>query len=101
MSNPIYADPISSPTQNEVDSVIKMLKSVASHANAIADYEKRLEESNDDVARGIIVTEMYDEIKNMGMDLQYVINRKPEYAKILREILFRYGNIIEHAEGAI
>ena len=101
MSNPIYVDPASNtPVVNEVESIIKMLESVSEHAKSIADYEQKME-NLDDEAKGIMYAEMYDAVKNMGMALQYVINRRPEYAKILKEILFRYGNIIEHGSGAV
>lgn len=101
MSNPVYADPVSNtPVVNESESIVKMLESVSEHAKSLADYELKME-NLDDEARGIMYAEMYDAVKNMGMALQYVINRRPEYAKILKEILFRYGNIIEHGTGSV
>ena len=104
MSNPVFVDPVSnsstSPVTSEVESIVKMLESVSEHAKSISEYEQKMV-NLDDEARGIMYAEMYDAVKNMGMALQYVINRRPEYAKILREILFRYGNIIEHGDQAV
>jgi len=41
-----------------------------------------------------------EEFIHFGMDLEYLLRRTPEWRKILRNILFKNGDLIELAEKA-
>ena len=39
-------------------------------------------------------------MKHFGMDLEFLLRKKKVWRKILKEILFTAGDIVEHAEQA-
>jgi len=41
-----------------------------------------------------------EEFIHFGMDLEFLLRRKPKWRKILRNILFQEGDLVELAENA-
>jgi hypothetical protein len=41
-----------------------------------------------------------EEFKHFGMDLEFLLRRTPIWRKILQDILFKPGDIVEHGEEA-
>jgi hypothetical protein len=41
-----------------------------------------------------------EEFKHFGMDLEFLLRQKPKWRAIMREILFKRGDIVEHGEEA-
>ncbi len=41
-----------------------------------------------------------EEFKHFGMDLEFLLRRKPQWRAILQGILFKGGDIVEHGEEA-
>jgi hypothetical protein len=41
-----------------------------------------------------------EEFKHFAMDLEFLSRRKPEFAAVLKRVLFRPGDIVEHGEQA-
>jgi hypothetical protein len=39
-------------------------------------------------------------MKHFGMDLEFLLRRKPEWRATLKGILFRKGDIVEHGDEA-
>ena len=45
-------------------------------------------------ARAIMADAQGEEFKHFGMDLEFLLRRKPRWRAIVREILFREGDIV-------
>jgi hypothetical protein len=41
-----------------------------------------------------------EEFKHFGMDLEFLLRQKPLWRAVLKDILFRDGDIVEHGEEA-
>jgi len=41
-----------------------------------------------------------EEFKHFGMDLEFLLRRKPKWRTALQNILFKEGDIVEHGEEA-
>ena len=84
----------------EVRTFARMIASVIEEAEAINWYEQRIAVETDAEALAIMRNAQQEEFKHFGMDLEFVLRRKPVWRDILRGILFQPGDIVEHGEGA-
>jgi len=78
----------------------RMITSMIEEAEAIGWYEQRLSLEKDRAARDIMRNAQHEEFKHFGMDLEFLLRRKPKWKEILQGILFKSGDIVEHAEEA-
>ena len=78
----------------------RMIASLIEEAEAIGWYEQRLALEKDKEAKAIMRNAQKEEFKHFGMDLEFLLRRTPQWQSILREILFREGDIVEHGEEA-
>ena len=78
----------------------RMITSMIEEAEAIGWYEQRLSLEKDRSARDIMRNAQHDEIKHFGMDLEFLLRRKPKWREILQGILFKPGDIVEHGVEA-
>jgi hypothetical protein len=78
----------------------RMILSMIEEAEAIDWYEQRLAVEKDKEARAIMRNAQTEEFKHFGMDLEFLLRRTPKWRAILQGILFKEGNIVEHAEDA-
>jgi hypothetical protein len=78
----------------------RMITSMIEEAEAIGWYEQRLSLEKDRSARDIMRNAQHEEFKHFGMDLEFLLRRKPKWREILQGILFKSGDIVEHAEEA-
>jgi hypothetical protein len=78
----------------------RMITSMIEEAEAIGWYEQRLSLEKDRSARDIMRNAQHEEFKHFGMDLEFLLRRKPKWKEILQGILFKSGDIVEHAEEA-
>jgi hypothetical protein len=69
-------------------------------AEAIGWYEQRLSLEKDRSARDIMRNAQHEEFKHFGMDLEFLLRRKPKWREILQGILFKPGDIVEHGVEA-
>jgi len=74
--------------------------SLIEEAEAIGWYEQRLALETDREARAIMRNAQKEEFKHFGMDLEWLLRRKPEWRAILKDILFTDGDIVEAGEEA-
>ncbi|MBV9711744.1 MAG: hypothetical protein JO011_12640, partial [Ktedonobacteraceae bacterium] len=51
-------------------------------------------------ARAIMANAQQEEFKHFGMDLEFLLRRKPKWRTALQNILFKEGDIVEHGEEA-
>ena len=94
-----YHEPASELTE-EVRTFARMLTSLTEEAEAIGWYEQRLSLEKDSQASAIMRNAQKEEMKHFGMDLEFLLRRKPEWREILQKILFKVGDIVAHAEEA-
>ena len=78
----------------------RMITSLIEEAEAIGWYEQRLAVEKDREARAIMRNAQHEEFKHFGMDLEFLLRRTPLWRKILQDILFKPGDIVEHGEEA-
>ena len=74
--------------------------SLIEEAEAIGWYEQRLAVEKDGVARAIMENAQGEEFKHFAMNLEFLTRRTPKWREVLREVLFKEGDIVEHGEQA-
>ena len=84
----------------ETRTFARMITSLTEEAEAISWYEQRIALEKDKTARAIMRNAQKEEFKHFGMDLEFLLRRTPTWRKILQEILFKPGDIVEHGEEA-
>lgn len=84
----------------EVRTFARMIVSLTEEAEAINWYEQRLAVEKDADARAIMENAQGEEFKHFGMDLEFLLRRKPRWRTIVQNILFKEGDIVEHGEQA-
>lgn len=94
-----YHEPPSELSQ-EVRTFARMIASVIEEAEAINWYEQRISVENDAEARAIMQNAQQEEFKHFGMDLEFLLRRKPVWRKVLQGILFQPGNVVKNGEEA-
>ena len=94
-----YHEPASELPQ-EVRSFARMIVSMIEEAEAIGWYEQRLALETDREARAIMRNAQKEEFKHFGMDLEWLLRRKPEWRQIVQDILFKEGDIVAAGEEA-
>ena len=78
----------------------RMITSMIEEAEAIGWYEQRLSVEKDREAKAIMKNAQHEEMKHFGMDLEFLLRKKPEWQETLRGILFKKGDIVKHADEA-
>jgi uncharacterized protein len=84
----------------EVRTFARMITSVIEEAEAISWYEQRIAIEKDAEAKAIMQNAQQEEFKHFGMDLEYLLRKKPIWRQVLQGILFQPGNIVENGEKA-
>ena len=84
----------------ETRTFARMIMSVVEEAQAIDWYEQRMSVEQNSEAKAIMKNAQKEEFKHFGMDLEFLLRQKPEWREILRGILFKEGDIVEHGEKA-
>ena len=78
----------------------RMITSLTEEAEAIGWYEQRISLEKDDEARAIMKNAQHEEMKHFGMDLEFLLRQKKQWREILKGILFKAGDIVEHGDEA-
>lgn len=78
----------------------RMITAMIEEAEAIGWYEQRLSLEKDRSARDIMRNAQSEEFKHFGMDLEFLLRQKPKWREIMKGILFKPGDIVEHGEEA-
>jgi hypothetical protein len=90
------ADELSSETRT----FARMVTSLIEEAEAIGWYEQRLSLEKDRAARAIMRNAQHEEMKHFGMDLEFLLRKKPKWREVMQGILFKKGDIVEHGDEA-
>ena len=85
---------------DEVRTFARMITSVIEEAEAISWYEQRIAIEKDAEAKAIMQNAQQEEFKHFGMDLEFLLRRKPVWRQVLQGILFQPGDIVENGEKA-
>ena len=76
----------------------RMITSLTEEAEAIGWYEQRIAVEKDKTAKAIMQNAQQEEMKHFGMDLEFLLRKKPEWQIILKAVLFTKGDIVELAK---
>ena len=84
----------------ETRTFARMIASLTEEAEAINWYEQRMSLEGDAQAKAIMENAQTEEFKHFGMDLEFLLRRKPKWRTELKRILFTDGDIVEAGEQA-
>ncbi len=82
----------------KVRTFARMITSLTEEAEAIGWYEQRISVEKDDEAKAIMQNAQQEEMKHFGMDLEFLLRKKPNWRTILKSVLFTKGDIVELAK---
>jgi len=74
--------------------------SLIEEAEAIDWYEQRLALEKDPEARAIMENAQQEEFKHFAMNLEFLSRRNEKWRTVLKDVLFKEGDIVEHGEEA-
>ena len=78
----------------------RMVLSLIEEAEAIDWYEQRIEVEKDADAKKIMQNAQKEEFKHFGMNLEFLLRKKPAWRTTLKDILFTKGDIVKLGEKA-
>ncbi len=84
----------------DIRTFARMTLSMIEEAQAIDWYEQRMAVEQDAEAKAIMENAQQEEFKHFGMDLEFLLRKKPKWRAILQNILFREGDIVKLGEKA-
>ena len=84
----------------ETRTFARMITSLIEEAEAIGWYEQRLSLEKDRQAKAIMKNAQHEEMKHFGMDLEFLLRKKPQWREVLQGILFTEGDIVELGDDA-
>ena len=84
----------------ETRTFARMITSLIEEAEAIGWYEQRLSLEKDRQARAIMKNAQHEEMKHFGMNLEFLLRKKPQWREVLQGILFTNGNIVKLGDEA-
>ncbi len=76
----------------------RMILSLIEEAEAIDWYEQRMAVEKDRQAKAIMKNAQQEEFKHFGMDLEFLLRKKPEWRTVLKSVLFTTGDIVKLAK---
>ena len=99
MATEQYHEPAAELSQ-ETRTFARMIQSMIEEADAINWYEQRMSLENDEEAKKIMEHAQSEEFIHFGMDLEFLLRKKDKWKIVLKNILFKDGDIVENAEKA-
>ena len=99
MATEQYHEPAQELSQ-ETRTFARMMQSLIEEADAINWYEQRISVEKDADAKKIMEHAQSEEFIHFGMDLEFVIRKKEKWRTVLKNILFKEGDIVDNAEKA-
>lgn len=84
----------------ETRTYVWVIQSLIEEAEAIDWYVQRLAVEKDDEARAVMGHAQKEEFIHFGIDLEFLLRRTPVWRNIMRNILFKQGDLTELAEKA-
>lgn len=84
----------------ETRTFARVSQSLIEEAEAIDWYEQRVSVEKDQDAKDIMAHAQKEEMIHFGMDLAFLLRKKPHWEAVLKSILFKDGDLVELAENA-
>ncbi|MEO8745326.1 MAG: hypothetical protein ABI334_02490 [Candidatus Dormiibacterota bacterium] len=84
----------------EIRTFARVITSLQEEAEAIGWYEQRIHLERDSQARAIMQNAQQEEFKHFAMALEFLSRRKAKWRVVLKDVLFKDGDIVEHGEEA-
>jgi hypothetical protein len=84
----------------ETRTFVRVIQSMIEEAEAIDWYIQRLDVEKDEDARTVMEHAQKEEFIHFGIDLEFLLRRTPTWRNIMKNILFKKGDLIELAENA-
>lgn len=84
----------------EIRTFARMIQSLIEEADAINWYEQRISIEKDKDAIAIMQHAQKEEFIHFSMDLEFLLRKKDDWRTVAKNILFKPGDITEHAEKA-
>lgn len=78
----------------------RMIRGLIEEAEAIDWYEQRISVEQDDEAKKIMVNTQKEEFIHFAMDLEFLLRQTPVWNTIMKNVLFKKGDIVENGEKA-
>jgi len=97
MSFDQYHEPVDE-LSDETRTFARMIVSLTEEAEAINWYEQRISVEKDKSAKAIMQNAQHEEFKHFGMDLEFLLRKKPVWRETLQAILFKEGDIVKLGE---
>ena len=94
-----YHEPVEELSE-ETRTFARMIMGLIEEAEAIDWYEQRMSVEKNKDAKAIMENAQHEEFKHFGMDLEFLLRQKPVWKKMLQNILFKEGDIVELGEEA-
>jgi uncharacterized protein len=98
MGSDQYHEPAGELTE-EVRTFARIVASLQEEAEAIGWYEQRISLERNSQAKAIMRDAQQEEFKHFAMALEFLSRRKPKWQAVLKEVLFKKGDIVEHGEA--
>lgn len=80
---------------DETRTFARMMLSLIEEAEAIDWYEQRISVEKDKEAKAIMQNAQEEEFKHFGMDLEFLLRKKPKWRAVMQSILFTKGDIVK------
>ena len=84
----------------ETRTYVRVIQSLIEEAEAIDWYVQRLDVEKDEEARAVMSHAQKEEFIHFGMDLEFLLRRRPVWRDILKAILFKKGELTDLADKA-
>ena len=84
----------------ETRTFARIIASLTEEAEAIGWYEQRIALEPDAQAKAIMENAQGEEFKHFGMDLEFLLRKKPQWRAVLEGILFSKGDIVKLGDEA-
>jgi len=97
MSFDQYHEPVNE-LSDETRTFARMIVSLTEEAEAINWYEQRISVEKNKQAKAIMQNAQHEEFKHFGMDLEFLLRKKPVWQTTLKAILFKQGDIVKLGE---
>jgi hypothetical protein len=78
----------------------RMLTSLTEEAEAIGWYEQRISLEKDREAKKIMQKAQEEEFIHFAMDLEFLLRKKDKWRTVMKNVLFKAGDITENSEKA-
>jgi hypothetical protein len=78
----------------------RMIRGLIEEAEAIDWYEQRISVEQNAEGKNIMVNTQKEEFIHFAMDLEFLLRQKPTWNTIMKNVIFKKGDIVENGEKA-